>query len=54
MKRYGARGPLAQSRLSRRDDGKLSYRMKRPVRGRDVLVMTPLQLLKKLVAKAVV
>ena len=48
--RYGARGPLAESRLSRRDDGKLSYRMKRPVRGRDVLVMTPLQLLKKLAA----
>jgi hypothetical protein len=48
--RYGARGPLAQSRLSRRDDGTLSYRMKRPVRGRHVLLMTPLQLLKKLAA----
>jgi hypothetical protein len=48
--RYGARGPLAQSRLNRRDDGTLSYRMKRPVRGRHVLLMTPLQLLKKLAA----
>ncbi len=48
--RYGARGPLATSRLSWREDGKLSYRMKRPVRGREVLVMTPLQLLKKLAA----
>ncbi len=50
LARYAARGPLAASRLSWREDGKLSYRMKRPVRGRDVLVMTPLQLLKKLAA----
>ena len=29
--RYGARGPIAESRLSRRDDGKYEYETKKPV-----------------------
>jgi hypothetical protein len=48
--RYGARPALAAARLSRRPDGLLEYRMKRPVGGRQVLVLTPLQLLRKLAA----
>ena len=37
--------------MSRRDDGKLEYRLKRPSpRGATTLVMTPLQLLKRLCA----
>jgi hypothetical protein len=49
--RYGARGPLALERLSRRDDGKLEYRLKKPSHGgATTLVMTPVQLLKRLVA----
>jgi hypothetical protein len=52
--RYGARGPLALERLSRRDDGKLEYRLKKPLRdGTTTLVMTPVQLLKRLVALVV-
>jgi hypothetical protein len=49
--RYGARGPIALERLKRRDDGKLEYRLKKPLRGgATMLVMTPVQLLKRLVA----
>ena len=49
--RYAARGPLALERLKRRDDGKLEYRLKKPLRGgATTLVMTPVQLLKRLVA----
>jgi hypothetical protein len=49
--RYGARGPLALERLSRREDGKLEYRLKKPLHsGATTLVMTPVQLLKRLVA----
>jgi hypothetical protein len=49
--RYGARGPLAQDRLSRRDDGKLEYRLSKPLPGgATTLVLTPVQLLKRLVA----
>lgn len=47
--RYGARGPLALARLSFREDGKLEYRLKKPVGGASVLVMTPLQLCEQLV-----
>jgi hypothetical protein len=46
--RYGARGPLTLGRLSRDDDGRYRYRMKRVVRGRDELVMTGVELLRKL------
>lgn len=49
--RYGARGPLVQERLSRQEDGRLVYRLKRPLMGgADTLVMTPLQLAKRLAA----
>jgi hypothetical protein len=49
--RYGARGPVALDRLSFREDGKLEYRLKRPARGgATVLVLTPVQLLKRLCA----
>lgn len=52
--RYGARGPLALERLTRREDGKLEYRLKRPLPGgATTLVMTPGQLLKRLVALVV-
>lgn len=51
LARYGARGPLALERLSRREDGKLEYRLKRASPGgATTLVMTPLQLLKRLCA----
>lgn len=51
---YGARGPLALERLSRREDGKLEYRLKKPSRGAaTTLVMTPVQLLKRLCALVV-
>ncbi len=47
--RYGARGPLCLERLTRREDGKLEYRLKKPTpHGATVLVLTPLQLLKRL------
>jgi hypothetical protein len=47
----GARGPLAQDRLSERDDGKLEYRLSMPLPGgATTLVVTPVQLLKRLVA----
>jgi len=49
--RYGARGPLTLERLSLREDGKLLYRLKKPAPGgASTLVMTPLQLLKRLCA----
>lgn len=42
--RYGARGPIAQSRLSRRDDGKYDYATKKGV----TLVLTSEQLVRRL------
>ena len=42
--RYGARGPVAESRLSRRDDGKYAYETKRGV----TLVLTAEQLVRRL------
>jgi hypothetical protein len=51
---YGARGPLTLERLSRREDGTLEYQLKRPLAGgATTLVMTPVQLLKRLCALAV-
>lgn len=44
--RYGARGPVAESRLSRREDGRLAYETKRGV----TLVLTAEQLVKRLIA----
>jgi hypothetical protein len=44
--RYGARGPVAESRLTRREDGRLAYETKKGV----TLVLTPAQLVKRLVA----
>jgi hypothetical protein len=44
--RYGARGPVAESRLSRRDDGRYAYETKRGV----TLVLTAVQLVKRLIA----
>ena len=47
--RYGARGPICLDRLTRREDGKLEYRLKKPgPNGATVLVLTPLQLVKRL------
>jgi hypothetical protein len=49
--RYGARGPLVLERLSRREDGKLEYRLKKPLPGgATTLVLTPRQLLERLCA----
>lgn len=42
--RYGARGPIAESRLSRRDDGKYAYETKKGV----TLVLTAEQLVRRL------
>jgi ribosomal protein S27E len=42
--RYGARGPIAESRLSRREDGRYAYGTKRGV----TLVMTAAQLVRRL------
>ena len=42
--RYGARGPIAESRLSRREDGKYEYQTKRGA----TLVLTAAQLVKRL------
>lgn len=42
--RYGARGPIAESRLSRRDDGRYSYETKKGV----TLVLTAEQLVRRL------
>jgi hypothetical protein len=44
--RYGARGPIAESRLSRREDGRYSYETKKGV----TLVLTAAQLVKRLIA----
>lgn len=44
--RYGSRGPVAEERLSRREDGRYAYRTKRGV----TLVLTAAELLKRLVA----
>ena len=47
--RYGLRSSFALSRLSLRDDGRLSYRLKRPwPDGRTELVLDPLELLRRL------
>jgi hypothetical protein len=46
---YGARPPLTQENLSSLPDGKLVYRMKRPLAdGREVLVLEPRELLRRL------
>jgi hypothetical protein len=48
LARYGARGPLSEARLTRRDDGRYEYALKRPLRsGATALVLTPLQLLRR-------
>ena len=48
---YGARGPLAVSRLRELPDGRLVYRMKRKAaNGANELVLQPIELLRKLVA----
>jgi len=44
--RYGSRGPVAEERLSRRDDGRYEYRTKRG----PTLVLTAAQLVKRLLA----
>jgi len=44
--RYGSRGPIAQERLSRREDGRYEYRTKRG----PSLVLTAAELVKRLVA----
>jgi len=46
--RYGARGPLSLGRLTKGDDGKIRYTMKRVIRGKQDLVMTGLELVEKL------
>ena len=49
--RYGARGALSLARLSRREDGRLTYRMKRAAAdGSTQLVLTPLELTRRLAA----
>ena len=49
--RYGARGALSLARLSRREDGRLTYRMKRAdADGSTQLVLTPLELTRRLAA----
>ena len=42
--RYGARGPVAESRLTRREDGRYAYETKKGV----TLVLTAAQLVKRL------
>jgi hypothetical protein len=47
--RYSARGPLAEERLSRLDDGRYAYRLRRPSHsGATSLVFTAAQLVKRL------
>ncbi len=47
--RYLLRGPLTLGRLQQRDDGMLTYRMKKADRrGNTVLVLTPMQLMMRL------
>jgi Putative transposase len=46
---YAARPPLAQNRLSQLPDGRLAYRLKRPLAmGRDSLILEPSELLRRL------
>ncbi|WP_233601667.1 transposase [Corallococcus sp. AB038B] len=46
--RYGARGALALERLSRAEDGRVAYRMKRPLpSGTTHLLFTRLELLRQ-------
>ncbi|WP_255217406.1 transposase [Myxococcus sp. AM010] len=46
--RYGARGALALERLSRAEDGRIAYRMKRPLPdGTTHLLFTGLELLRR-------
>ena len=48
---YGARPPLAQGRLSQLPDGRLAYRLKRPLAtGPEVLILEPCELLRRLAA----
>jgi hypothetical protein len=48
LARYAARGAIAEERLSRRDDGKLLYRLRKAVPdGSTELVLTPLELVKR-------
>ena len=46
--RYGARGPLSLGRLTKGDDDKVRYTMKRVIGGKQDLVMTGLELVEKL------
>ena len=47
--RYGARPPLSLARLAQLPDGRLAYRLKRPVADdRQVLVLQPTELLRRL------
>jgi hypothetical protein len=48
LARYGSRGPLAASRLTRRDDGLVEYAVRRPAAA--VLVLTPAAFLGRLAA----
>jgi hypothetical protein len=51
LARYCARPPFAQNRLSRADPDTVVYSLKRPdPRGRTVLYLTPIELLKRLAA----
>jgi hypothetical protein len=46
---YGARPPLSLERLAALPDGRLAYRLKRPLRdGRQVLVLQPTEFLRRL------
>ncbi|MFL5309593.1 MAG: transposase [Myxococcales bacterium] len=48
---YGARPPLSQERLSQLPDGRLAYRLKRPVaRADEVMILEPSELLRRLAA----
>ncbi|HYY53287.1 MAG TPA: transposase, partial [Myxococcales bacterium] len=48
---YGARPPLAQNRLSHLPDGRIAYRLKRPLAtGGEVLILEPCELLRRLAA----
>ena len=48
---YGARPPLAQNRLSQLADGRLVYRLERPLaEGAGVLILEPCELLRRLAA----
>ena len=50
--RYAARGPIAQGRLSRRSDGQVLYRFKRPFRdGATHVLLSPQEFLERLAAQ---